>query len=516
MTSTIEMLTEIYPEHIWIDLSQTVKLESKLSVEQFQDRDYNLSRVDLNRLCMVAIKKWLSEVFDLELKSVFPCVLGEKENLEFISKLVNGFALQLGKTRLVFIPSQSIDLTEIEIPQEWVDLPNWAADYYVPIQVDVEGKYLHLWTFISHYDLKNNCEFDPVFRNYEIPDLIETRNLDVLFTACELHALGELTPKRAALDIVPALATDDANQLIEQLQQHRSAFSPRLELLFKRWGAILNDDRSLERYLKLQGLVTASTNKLTTPLVVLNRRLQQAGSGVTELINAVYVTFKDFPDKPLLTPGFMGWKQNNPDWLSSVPVRLWGDSTIPKPKFALFAVLGDDLSTETKIQEAINTLYENQDPAYEVKQLSNLHSSQEQLLYLMQYTTNETIRWEVAGCLWKIDPDADNSPHWQRQITDLGSLTQEHKLGLMIATIPLPDKKTRAVLAHVYEIGNQELPSNVRLTLLSEENHQIDQSESRPQDPYVRLYFTATIGDRFNICISVNNLNITEAFEVKR
>jgi Protein of unknown function (DUF1822) len=492
MVSTIEMLTEIYPEHIWIDLSKTGQIESKLSPEQLRDRDYTLSQVDLNQLCMVAIKKWLGEVFDLELKSVFPCVLGEKENLEFISKLVNGFALQLGKTRLVFIPSHSIDLTEIEIPQEWVDLPNWAADYYVPIQVDVEGKYLHLWTFISHYDLKNNYEFDSECQNYEITDDIETKNLDVLFTACELHALGELTPKRAALDLVPALATDDANQLIEQLQRYRSGFSPRLELSFERWGAILNDRDYLTQYL----VCKIQENNISLVLI-LSGWFEKTETAIIDFKNAGYLAFKDFHDKPILMPGFIGWEQKTSIATGYMSLRT------------TLARMGNDLNTKEKIREAVKSLYANQNSTERVHLPHNINSPEELLIYLMKHTTNEALRWEVAGCLWSINPEPNNNHHWERWVKDLGLAN----LRLMIATIPLANGEY-AVYAHVYALGNQELPPNVQIMLISEDDEELDRAESRSQDPYVRMSFTAMLGERFNICVSVNETSITQAFAI--
>jgi hypothetical protein len=505
----ISTLFDNYSKHEWIDLTKYPEYPI----------DDDTTLVDLNLQCKNIIKEWLETNRGLPSVEDFP-YSGEPDNDRLVSQIVNGFCLKIdNKSKVIFIPSEQLDIDSFEVAQEWVDLPEWMGDYYVPIQVDVDAQHLHLWGMITHQELKQVEEpDDEMFRYYNVDADRTIDNLEVLWTSCEL------APEPRSKNI-PKLVTQGIESLIDRVKSEAGSNFDRLILGFREWGAILNDRYYLNQYFQLQVLVTASANnKLTTPLVALSRRFQQSGSAVAELINATYVAFKDFPGKPLLTPGFMGWEQNNPDWLSSLPVTMYENKATPlddsiytpKSKFALFAVLGNDLSTEAKIQEAINSLYENQDPANEVTRPSNLDSPKELLIYLMQHTKNETLRWEVAGCLWQIDPDVDNSPYWQRQITELGSITQGRKLGLMTATIPLPDRKTYAILAHTYEIDNQELPSNVRLTLLSEENQQIDQSESRPQDPYVRLYFTATIGDRFNICISVNNLNITEAFEVQR
>jgi hypothetical protein len=474
MVLTTEMLTEIYPEHIWIDISQTLQFESKLSAEQLRDRDYNLSRVDLNQLCMVAIKKWLGEVFDLKIESVFPCTFGGKDNLEFISKLVNGFALQLGKTRLVFIPSQSIDLTEIEIPQEWVDLPNWAADYYIPIQVDVEAKYLHLWTFISHYNLKNSGEFDRVFRNYEIPDGAETKNLDVLFTACELHALGELTPKRAK------------NELIDQLRQHRSAFSPRLELLFGSWGAILNVEQRLE---------------------ALNSSKPEPDPIPTD----DYIEYL----KSLMRDGweFFNSVLNSPQVVGCLPAPIIMERF--GIKIELDAVKGTSLKSPDEIEAAITKVYEQQGEVPLPKEIVGV----EDLIPLLKSCKNDQVWWQAAEHLWAIQPDLSPSiPAFRKLKTQFSG----REIALMIATIRTPQNRF-AVLVRLYPAGGYTaLPPQLQLSVRDGQgvNFLID-SQGKPivvtsraevMDSSIQLYFVADSEDRFNACISLGSTQVTEHF----
>jgi Protein of unknown function (DUF1822) len=478
MVSTIEMLTEIYPEHIWIDLSKTGQIESKLSPEQLRDRDYTLSQVDLNQLCMVAIKKWLGEVFDLELKSVFPCVLGEKENLEFISKLVNGFALQLGKTRLVFIPSQSIDLTEIEIPQEWVDLPNWAADYYVPIQVDVEGKYLHLWTFISHYDLKNNCEFDPVFRNYEITDDIETKNLDVLFTACELHALGELTPKRAAIAPLPTLASAEANELIKQLQEHRSGFSPRLELLFMQWGVILNDDREyLEKYSNPRILVSALSDKSKTRLVLTRWFDRQLNT-----IHQDWKSIGEFFTQPQWQTGLRGDLDLSKDW------RNQSQEIINQVK-------------ELTICPQRNLMYRSVD------------KNTEELVHIIQNTASQKERWEMIEYLWALDPEHPALPIYK--IMDLGLFFQGEQLSLLVSIIRTKNGKLGILIRLSPNRDMTTLPSGIKLSRLDEwgnESRAVIAKDNKQQ--CLQLIFDADFSDLFSICVILNDNQLIQEVQV--
>jgi Protein of unknown function (DUF1822) len=132
----------------------------------------------------------------------------------------------------------------------------------------------------------------------------------------------------------------------------------------------------------------------------------------------------------------------------------------------------------------------------------------------VQHTNDETLRWKAVEYLWTIEPA--NTKHWHRQIKDLGLVIQGHKLGLMVAAIPLQGGRY-AVLTRVYSIGVEHcLPPHVKLNLLSEEGEQIYQAESRSivMDDYIQVYFTAGIGDRFNICVSMDDASITESFAI--
>jgi len=478
MALTIETLTEVYPEHIWLDLSEISQFKSNLFTEQLRNRDYNLSRIDINQICMVAVQKWLSEALDLEVKLVFPCTLGGNENLEFISQLVNGFALQLDKTRLVFIPSQSIDMTEIEIPQEWVDLPNWAGDYYVPIQVDVEGKYLHLWTFISHYDLKNNGEFDRVFRNYEIAD--GSNNLDVLFTACELHSLGELIPKRMEIEPVQILSTA-ANKLIEQIQQHRVGFSPRLELPFSQWGAILNDPQHLENYLNTLSLLNDPKNDQIE---------------FTSYINSLIST---------------GWQLLN-NYL--YPPQRVVHLNLPI-NVKLEAVKGLSLKSPEGIKTAVREVYQQQNDIPLPQEIIGI----EDLIPILKSCMDDKVWWQAAEYLWAIKPDLSPS---MAVIRELETQFAGRKIGLMIATIKTPHNRL-AVLVRIYPAdGSTILPPRLQLSVRDERgvNFLID-SQDKPivvtartdiKDSSIQLYFGADLDDRFSACISLDSTEVTEDF----
>jgi hypothetical protein len=67
---------------------------------------------------------------------------------------------------LILIPSDATDLEGFEVQQEWVDIPNLAGDYYLPVRVDLERNYLHIWGFISRKNLQKRADYDKLDKLY--------------------------------------------------------------------------------------------------------------------------------------------------------------------------------------------------------------------------------------------------------------------------------------------------------------------------------------------------------------
>ncbi len=457
LNPNIQSLAEIYQEHIWLGVD-------------FGDLNLVPNQADLNHICMAEVGKYLGQYLQVVVKPVFP---SEGLYLPFVTNLVNGFVLSISGIRVAFIPSQDLDLMSFEVQREWVSLSNWAADYYVPIQVDIESQYLHLWGFISHQCLLERATLDRDFQSYEVDGGDTIDDLDLLWVACDLVASKTLAPERGKIPDLTLLSEADARISIDRLRQHQSVFSPRLILSFDRWGAILDRPEYLTMYAN-SGLVI---NKITDWF-----RSQ------VRVVEAGWLTVAEIFDRSAPLPGYYA--------ISKIGAR------------------GISPATQSEISRTVHNIYASQNPNQKVDLPTHLDSPSKSLIYLMQHTVDETLRWRAVEYLWTIEPE--NSKHWHRRIKDLGLAIQGYKLGLMIGVIPLPGKKY-AVLTRVYSIGEEHcLPPHVRLNLLSEDGEQLYQAESRStvMDDYIQLYFTASIGDRFNICVSINNASITEAFSI--
>jgi Protein of unknown function (DUF1822) len=458
-----QLLTKIYPEHIWIDVDL-----SNLG----EPPDW----VKLNRACISTIAKYLTESLDLEVEPIFPSAELERS---FVSTIVNGFVLLVSGVKVAFIPSLDLDLVGFEVQQEWVDLSRWMADYYVPVRIDLESNCLHLWGFISHQSLQQRSHLDRHVRSYEIESVDLIGDLDSLWTTCDLVANEIVPPERGKIPIQMQISHLEAVTLIDRLQQDRSGFSPRSILPFEKWGAIIDSPEYLTMYAHQK-----------PGIIQISKWFQEITDRANDLVDRGWVKISEIFDK----------SQPKPSYLSGY--------------MAAPAVKGISPGNDLEIHRAVRNLYISQNTAKKVDLPADIDSPLLLLTYLMQHTTDESLRWQAAEYLWTISPE--NERNWHRRIKDLGLVMQGHKLGLMVAAIPLIDG-TYAILNRVYPIGTEpHLPPNVRLNLFAEDGDCICEVESRAtvMDNYIQLYFTASRGDLFNIQVSMNEDTIVEAFAI--
>lgn len=492
MPSVISTLAEIYSQHVFIQLER--------SDRDSLDSEKCLNRVDLNQLCADSIQQWFNNNTELAVESAFPCRLNGGDNLKFIAKLVNGFVLQVGTTRIGFIPSETIDLEEFEVYQEWVDLPNWVADYYVPVQVDLEQQYLHLWGFISYADLKAKATLDPIFRTYHVNAAHTISNLDLLQADYELSALTSEPMAQAEIKpVIDRLSASQAAGFIEQLQQQSSHLSPRLDLSFPTWGAILNEPQwlldlyapTLHQAPQHPHIQVPQHPQITHLSVLLKQVTTAIGNRwrtVEELIN---------PSQP--SPA---WRSNN--------TRL--RSRLRPNHFR-----GIPLTTPAEIKLAIAHLYETQSDLPKPAEIAG----SDDLISLIHESPLETVRWKAVEYLRIIEPNHPILP--AQPILDLGIGFQGEEIALVVSTIEKLDRSL-AISIQLYPIGESDrLPSGLELSLKDEHGEPVLSASGKPYIATVRadsligriqLYFVADRDERFSACITLDKTQIVEEFRV--
>jgi hypothetical protein len=119
-------------------------------------------RATIHRLALAAIEPWLAETLDCT-----PRPWPNRSAQTGLWKWFDGAVLRCGDRRIVVLATTAIDRDELRVPQEWVDLPDWCADYYLAAQVDPEAGLVTLWSYASHGQLKAG-HYDSFDRSYSL------------------------------------------------------------------------------------------------------------------------------------------------------------------------------------------------------------------------------------------------------------------------------------------------------------------------------------------------------------
>ncbi|QDL07449.1 hypothetical protein DP113_05600 [Brasilonema octagenarum UFV-E1] len=243
------------PREWWLEISPTIQVQSW---QQSQVYATSSSRwcAYINQICLHAFLDWISTE-DFPSASVWHSFPGTPAFWEF----VNGTAILLDRRRVVLIPSEAIDDSELEVPQEWVDIPSWAADYYLAVQVKPDGEWVRIWGYTTHTELKSLAHYDSVDRTYCIDARHLTKDLNAFSLSYQFCREEQM---KAAVASLPQLSTQQAENLVQRLGNSSVTFS-RLGVPFTTWGSLLEDEhwrqRLYQQRFTLSAVVSASARQ---------------------------------------------------------------------------------------------------------------------------------------------------------------------------------------------------------------------------------------------------------------
>ncbi len=190
-------------------------------------------RAYLNQLGLNAVTTWLNA------EGVIAAPAIAKPLLSTVWELVTGSALTCQGARLIVLATEVIDGDELRVPQSWVDIPSWAGDYYLLLQVNPddgpEDSWVRFSGFATHQTLKEKGTYDWRDRTYSLDDTHLTDDLNVLLVAQDLYPEAI---KRTPLAPLPTLSIAQARQLIARLSAD-SLLEPRLTVGFEQWGPLV-------------------------------------------------------------------------------------------------------------------------------------------------------------------------------------------------------------------------------------------------------------------------------------
>lgn len=220
------------PKEWWLEITPSQQAEFWSQSQQHVTPSSKWNAY-VNRVCLYTVLK-LIQVDSAPSANIW---LGA-DKMPAVWDIVNGSAITIGTTKLVIIPTEAIDDGELEVPQEWVDIPSWVGDYYIVVQLRPEGDILRVWGYTTHQELKNHGDYDPDDRTYCID--VENLNCDMnsLWVRCELYP-DALT--RASVSLLPELSVTQAENLIERLGDAAVTF-PRLSVPFVTWAGLIENE----------------------------------------------------------------------------------------------------------------------------------------------------------------------------------------------------------------------------------------------------------------------------------
>jgi hypothetical protein len=198
-------------------------------------------QVYLNRVCLSVFLPWLREEQDRRAQA-----WSGQGSLASFWEVTNGAAITLGDKRLVLVPSEASDLGELRVAQEWVDIPEWAADYYLAVQVNLDDNYIRVWGYCTHQQLKTIGSYSSSDRTYVMDEDQLITDLEVLWLAQELCP-EEVT--KVALETLPEMSATQAENLIQRLGNPEVVL-PRLAIPFSLWAALIQNNSWRDRFAK--------------------------------------------------------------------------------------------------------------------------------------------------------------------------------------------------------------------------------------------------------------------------
>lgn len=185
----------------------------------------------LNRLCEIVFIAWLKEEIEQPIQA--------NPDLTNCSELVNGTAITMGDKRLLIVPTEATDLSEIRVPQEWVDIASWVADYYFGVEVNLDDCYIRIYGYTTHQKLKNKGTYNSADRSYFLTDDDLIKDINAFLLARELCPT-EITQAQIE-SIIASISTTQAENLIQRLGSPQILL-PRLSIPFTFWAALIENE----------------------------------------------------------------------------------------------------------------------------------------------------------------------------------------------------------------------------------------------------------------------------------
>ncbi len=203
----------------------------------------------LNYLCLTVCLPWLSANFRGVSIDFDPVATGLRQWVApSFWEVVDGSIVTIDRSRVCLLPHTSCDRSELRVPQEWMEIPNWIADYYWAVQINLDAQSATIWGGASHAQIQQRGGYDGLDRTY----YIDADDLQYQSSA----------PTRGRVSPLKTLAADRADRYLGELSRPQLAI-PRLDIRTADWGdwlsLLANDTWRLELFRRRLATVSPLT-----------------------------------------------------------------------------------------------------------------------------------------------------------------------------------------------------------------------------------------------------------------
>ncbi|BAQ59966.1 hypothetical protein GM3708_372 [Geminocystis sp. NIES-3708] len=464
---SLDLFTAFHSEHLWLkftpeDLAKATAMSKECSPNGSQYQGL------LNAISSICLLQWLN--------ITYPNINNfqwefDHFNLLSIWEFVNGtsFMINNNSSRLILLPQESQDLTEFNIPQEWVDIPRFCGDYFLPVHVDLDNNWLRFWGFSSHEKIKKYASYNDNFAEYSLSEYFVERDLSLLFIF-EKYALSS-QPKCEPL---PILSSQEKSNLLLQLNQTNS-LTIRIRLNFVQWAAIFSDD--IYRQFLYQQCQPISLGAW------LNHNFKEAYAQGWQHLRDLVDNFDLITDSPSFPP-------------NGIVMR----------------------SGEINLQY-IYQIQDEQQLKIAAQRLSVLppdsihkHQAIQALDYIMTKSHDDDTRWNAAEGIWRLEPNNPNAGLWCGKRLNFGVDVGGFSFALVIGLLPKSENEN-SIFFRLYGINDSHtLPHNLKVNIMDENTYIFKQLEARNDDRLLQYKFWGKKGEYFWIQISCGSSQLSEGF----
>jgi len=155
-------------------------------------------------------------------------------------QFTNGIGIELQGIRYVIIPDESIDQACCNVPREWLEIEDWAGDFYLAATVDIENSTIELWGFADFNTVKS-APIDFQDHNYQVEQ--EQMNCNPTLLLTQRHFNLPVGTKQ--VNPVANLSPERVKNLTDRLGSV-AVIVPRLALPFADWLALCHYPKALK------------------------------------------------------------------------------------------------------------------------------------------------------------------------------------------------------------------------------------------------------------------------------